>query len=73
MKELYRKLLMVIFPQSPSLQMLFPGVPQTPWNRHRSKKELAAWYWLKTTNQAFAEGFAEGFKKSGHENFSQTH
>lgn len=66
MKELYRRLLISIFPQSPSLQVLYPGVPRTPWNRKRSMTELAHWYGLETTSEAYSRGVEEGlaFKES---------
>ena len=56
MKEIYRKLLISIFIQSPSLQMLYPGVPRTPWNRHKSMTTLAHFYGLETTKEAFNRG-----------------
>lgn len=64
LKEMYRKFLISIFPQSPSLQLLYPGLPLTPWNRKRSKEKLATWYGLRTTAQAYRDGIEEGFKRA---------
>ncbi len=65
LKELYRRALISLFIQSPSLQLLAPGVPRTPWNRHKTLEELAAWYGRKTTGQSFNDGLLAAMKKHG--------
>lgn len=57
-RERYRKLLISLFPQSPSLQFLYPGLPRTPWNRRKDKEQLCRWYGLRSTSQAFRDGIA---------------
>lgn len=56
MKEIYRKVLICIFIQSPSLQVLYPGVPRTPWNRKKDMTKIAHFYGLETTKEAFVRG-----------------
>lgn len=67
-RELYRRLLISLFPQSPSLQLLYPGLPRTPWNRNSDKERLCEWYGLRSTRKAFRDGLMAGLGRHSMEN-----